>query len=73
MQTHYLFWTCRAVSDMSFTISWPLVPWILQVFVIGWFLLVGVYLATATEEVYTVSQSCNCSDDATIKFVENER
>ncbi|XP_021948484.1 choline transporter-like protein 4 isoform X3 [Folsomia candida] len=61
----------RAVSEMSFTIFWPIVPWFWQVLVIGWFLLVGVYLATATEEVYLVNGNCTCSD--TQRFIENER
>lgn len=56
---------------MSFTIFWPIVPWFWQVLVIGWFLLVGVYLATATEEVYLVNGNCTCSD--TQRFIENER
>jgi hypothetical protein len=39
--------------------------------VIGWFLLVGLYLATATEEVYRITGSCNCTD--TLQFVDKER
>jgi hypothetical protein len=56
---------------MSFTLAWPLVPWLFQVLVIGWFLLVGIYLATATEEVYRINQNCTCTDE--LSFVENKR
>lgn len=61
----------RAVGDMMFTLGWPLVPWLLQIFVIGWFMLVGVFLATASEPVYRINQNCTCSDE--LSFVENER
>ncbi|ODN04010.1 Choline transporter-like protein 4 [Orchesella cincta] len=60
----------RAVSDMSFTLVWPLVPWVMQVAVIGWFLLVGLYLATASEKVYNVTRNCTCNG---VEFIENQR
>lgn len=61
----------RAVSDMTFTLAWPIFPWIAQLAVILWFLLVGLYLATASEPVYRVTKNCTCSE--TISFVENEK
>lgn len=53
----------RAVSDMSFTLLWPVVPWVMQLGVIVWFLFVGVYLATSSEPVHGASGNCTCGNE----------
>jgi len=57
----------KAVGQIMSTLLFPIIPWILQVAVIGYFLAVGVYLASASEASFKVVGSnyslsnCNCS------------
>ncbi len=64
----------RAVGDMVFTLAWPLAPWLLQVMAIGFFLLVGVHLVSASDEVYRITQNCTCGlGDAATVLLEGTR
>ena len=59
-----------AVSDMTFTLVWPLVPWIIQVLVVGIFISIGVYLVSATEELWKIQETCYCGEK---QLLENDR
>ena len=37
------FFSSRAISSMLFTLFWPIIPWLLQLIVFSWFVVVGVY------------------------------
>jgi len=54
---------------MMFTLVWPLLPWVLQVVAICFFLLVGVFLVSANEEVYRITQNCTCGVGAAAKLL----
>ncbi|CAG7833342.1 unnamed protein product [Allacma fusca] len=56
-----------AVSDMTFTLAWPLVPWVLQIFVIGIFISIGIYLTSATEELWKIQENCTCGVEELVK------
>ena len=59
---------------MVFTLAWPVAPWILQLIAIGFFLLVGVFLVSASEEVYRVTQNCTCGvGEAQKEIIEGTR
>ena len=57
----------RAVGQAMSTLLFPVIPWVLQVAVIGYFLAVAVYLASANDAAFKVVGSnqslanCNCS------------
>lgn len=56
----------KAVSSITSTVFFPIFPWLLQVLVIGFALLVGLYLASIGTEVYKVNgmnttTSCVCT------------
>lgn len=59
----------RAVGQILSTLLFPVIPWVLQVAAIGYFLAVAAYTATAKEAVFKVvgsnqSQSnCVCPDN----------
>jgi len=57
----------KAVGQAMSTLLFPVIPWVLQVAVIGYFLAVAVYLASANDAAFKVVGSnqslanCNCS------------
>ena len=44
----------RAVGHMCSSLFFPLIPWLLQLVVVGWALLVGLYLASWGSQDYRV-------------------
>lgn len=56
----------KAVSSITSTVFFPIFPWLLEVLVIGFAVLVGLYLASIGTEVYRVNgmnttTSCVCT------------
>lgn len=51
----------KAVGSIMSTLVFPLIPWLLQLLVIGWFVLVMLYLASSTHPVYKAAMDgCTC-------------
>lgn len=56
----------KAVSSITSTVFFPIIPWLIQVMVIGFAVLCGLYLASIGTEVYKVNgmnttTSCVCT------------
>ena len=51
-----------AVSHMMSTLFFPVVPFVMEVFVIGWFVLVAMYLASSGEQTFYVNTE-DCEDE----------
>jgi hypothetical protein len=50
----FLFTTTRAVGQIMSTLVFPIFPWVFQVIVIGYFIAVAVYLASAGKASFKV-------------------
>lgn len=51
----------RAVRAMMSTLCFPLVPFFLQILAVGWFMAVGMYLASSGERQYMINVECSAS------------
>lgn len=56
----------KAVSSITSTVFFPIIPWLVEVLVIGFAVLVGLYLASIGTEVYKVNgmnttTTCECT------------
>lgn len=59
---------CRAVTSTTSTLLFPLIPWILQLLIIGYGFIVTIYVLTLREQQFTVQLGGNCECDESLGY-----